>query len=143
MNNSYDTLAHVAYATARRIDPVDSHPAVTKADAAQVARECTTFLDACAAEAWTLRWFPQTPIEYRRRSTVVAQVLDCLREHGPGTSYDIMPRIGHERSATEKALRELLEAGRIVVVGTLPRMGRPRIYGLPEEAADEQAHHNP
>ena len=83
-----------------------------------------------------LRWFPQIPIEKRRRSTVAAQVLDCLREHGPGTSYDIMPWIGHERSATQKALRELLETGRIVVVGTLPRMGRPRIYGLPEEEAD-------
>ena len=37
MNHSYDTLAHVAYATARRIDPVDGPPAVTKADAAQIA----------------------------------------------------------------------------------------------------------
>ena len=143
MNHSYDTLAHVAYATARRIDPVDSHPAVTKADAAQVARECTTFLDACAAEAWALRWFPQTPIEERRRSNIPAQILDCLREHGPGTSYDIMPRIGHERSATEKALRKLLESGHVVIVGTLPRMGRPRIYGLPEEEHHERAPHNP
>ena len=68
MNPSYDTLVHVAYATARRIDPVDGPPAVTKADAAQVAGECTTFLDTCAAEAAYKRWFPQTPIEYRRRS---------------------------------------------------------------------------
>ena len=36
----------------------------------------------------------------------------------------------------EKALRKLLEAGRIIIVGTRPRMGRPRIYGLPEEEAD-------
>ena len=123
MNHSYDTLAHVAYATARRINPVDGPPTVTKSDAAQVAHECTTFLDACAAEAWALRWFPQAPIEERRRSNIPAQILDCLREHGPGTSYDIMPRIGHERSATEKALRELLEAGRVIIVGKQSAMG--------------------
>ena len=121
------------YASGRRIEPADDCPAVTKADAAQVAKECTTFLDACAAEAFAKRWFPQTPIKLQRRSTIAAQVLDCLREYGPGTAYDIMPRIGHESSATQRALRELLEAGRIVVVGTQPRMGRPRIYGLPEE----------
>ena len=138
MSPSYDTLAHVAYATARRIDPVDDRPAVTKADAAQVASECTTFLDACAAEAWANRWFPQTqtPIEHRRRSNIPAQILDCLREHGPGTSYDIMPRIGHERSATEKELRKLLESGHVIIVGKRPTMGRPRIYGLSEEEAD-------
>jgi chromosome segregation and condensation protein ScpB len=45
-----------------------------------------------------------------------------------------MPRIGHERSATEKALRELLADGQIVVAGTRPTMGRARIYALP--AAD-------
>jgi hypothetical protein len=125
-----DTLAQVGY-RARRIEELP-WPKPTKEDHDQVAGECLTFLDACAAEAAFLRWFPANNITHRRRSRVRECVLDALREHGPLTAVQIQPIIGHERSATETALRELLKEGLIVVTGRTPTMGRARIYGLPE-----------
>jgi hypothetical protein len=131
--NNFDTLASVGY-RARRIEPAEGEQA-TRADIAQAACQCTTFLDQCAAEAFAARWFPRTPITMRRRSCVVEQVLDALRD-GPLDARQIMPRIGHERSATEKALRELLEDGRVVVVARRANKNGARVYGLPE-ASDE------
>jgi predicted HTH transcriptional regulator len=124
------TLAELGYRATRIITAeCDSPP---RADLNQAARECTKFLDACAAEAFAQRWFPLQSIEQRRRSTVREQIIAALREHGPLRSRALMPHIGHQRSATEKALKELLEKGLVVVVGRAPTMGRPQIYGLPE-----------
>lgn len=60
------------------------------------------------------------------------QIIAALREHGPLHSRALMPIIGHERSATEKALRDLLDNGLVVVTGRAATMGSPQIYGLPE-----------
>jgi hypothetical protein len=126
-----DTLAQVGY-RARRIEPAACEMVATKEDHAQAAQQCLTFLDACAAEAFANRWFPQTPIQKRRRSCVREQILAALAERGPMQALAIMPAIGHQRSATEKALRELLAEGKVIVTGHGKTMGRPRIYGLPE-----------
>jgi predicted HTH transcriptional regulator len=129
------TLAQVGYrATRIEEQPYDPPP---RADLNQAARECTTFLDQCAAEAFAQRWFSLTPIQQRRRSKVREQIIAALGEHGPLGSRALMPLIGHQHSATEKALKELLEKGLVVVVGRSQTMGRPQIYGLPEGGANE------
>jgi len=130
-NHSNTTLASVGF-RARRIEE-KPWPKPTKEENEQIACQCTTFLDQCAAEAFANRWFPKTPITMRRRSTIMERVLAIIAEHGPLTAQAIMPLLGHERSATEKAIRELRQAGRLVVVGHLPTMGRAQIYGLPEK----------
>jgi len=131
-NHSNTTLASVGF-RARRIEPVALDMELTRADRQDAAQHCTTFLDQCAAEAFANRWFPKTPITMRRRSTIMERVLAIIAEHGPLTAQAIMPLLGHERSATEKAIREWRQAGRLVVVGHLPTMGRAQIYGLPEK----------
>jgi hypothetical protein len=133
--NNFSTLAELGFHATRIITAECDPP--NRADLHQAARECTTFLDACAAEAFAQRWFPLTPIQKRRRSKVREQILAALGEHGPLGSRALMPHIGHQRSATEKALKELLEKGLVVVVGRSQTMGRPQIYGLPEGDGDD------
>lgn len=126
-----DTLAAVGF-RARRIVPAEcAEP--TRADKAQAERERLDFLEQCAEEAFRNRWFPANTIAHRRRSVVVQRVYETLRDHGPLTAREIMPIIGNERSATDKSLRELLQDGRIVVVGKAKTMGSPQIYGIAEE----------
>jgi len=125
------TLASVGF-RARRIEAADCGEP-SRADRAQAERERLDFLEQCAEEAFANRWFPNTPIQLRRRSVVMQRVYETLRDHGPLTAREIMPLIGHQRSATEKALRELLQDGRVVVVGRAKTMGNPQIYGIAEE----------
>jgi len=126
-----DTLASVGF-RARRIEAAECGEP-SKADRRQTERQCLDFLEQCAAEAFANRWFPRTPIQSRRRSVVVQRVYETLREHCPLTAREIMPIIGHQRSATEKSLRKLLLDGRVVVVGRAKRLGSPQIYGIAEE----------
>lgn len=95
-----DLLADVGF-RARRIEPTAVEQP-TRTDLAQVAGECTTFLDQCAAEAAYLRWFPQKPITHRRRSTVLAQILAALR----ASMARWMPNRSCHASATNGARRK-------------------------------------
>ena len=106
-----------------------------RTDLAEVATQCTTFLDRCAAEAAAQRWFPANSIAHRRRSTVMARALAAIAEHGPLTALALRPLIGHERSATEKAVRTLREEGYIVVVGKTHTGGQ--LYAVAGDATDE------
>jgi hypothetical protein len=126
-----DTLASVGF-RARRIEAAECGEP-SKADRRQAERQCLDVLEQCAAEAFANRWFPRTPIQSRRRSVVVQRVYETLRDHGPLMAPEIMAHIGHQRSATDKALRELRDTGRVVVVGRAKRLGNPQIYGIVEE----------
>ena len=85
--------------TGRRIEPLDL----------ETSAPCLSFLDQCAAEAASERWF----IVMAPRSTLCERVYEalCSRPYG-ATSTEVGELVGHERSATEKALRVLLEDGR-------------------------------
>ena len=52
-----------------------------------------------------------------RRSTIARRAYEVLRAQGRCTSGEIAERIGHQRSATEKALRSLHDDGIIQIVG--------------------------
>lgn len=121
------TLASAGF-RARRIEPEECQQA-TKVDIALAACECTTFLDRCAAEARAARWFATS----YPRSLVMEKILGAIAEHGPMTAHRLAELIGYSRAAVDKALRPLCDAGSVVVIGTAPTHGRPRIYGLPEE----------
>ena len=121
------TLASVGF-RARRIEAEECERA-TKADIERAAGECTTFLDRCAAEAQAARWFATM----HPRSQVMERILGAIAERGPLTAAQIRPIIGYQDSAVDKALKTLRETGQVAVIGKAPTMGRPQIYGLPEE----------
>lgn len=100
----------------------------TAEDHSQAARECTTFLDRCAAEAAAERWFRTMTL----RSTVRDRITDALRKYRQLTVPDLVPLLGNQRNIIEKNLRIMLAEGEVAVVGTLPTMGRPRVYALRE-----------
>ena len=114
---------------ARPIELAECECTVTLRDREQVAQECTTFLDRCAAEAAEERWF----ITMTPRSTVRTRITDALRTHGPRTAQELISLLGNRRGVIEKTLRMMLADGEVEVVGTRSTMGRPRVYALREE----------
>lgn len=94
----------------RRLDPYAPDITLTVTDHQQAARTRTDFLDRCAAEARAAGWFDGIG---RPRSTLCERVFAALaaQPHG-ATAGELAAIVGHERSATEKALRVLLDDGR-------------------------------
>ena len=113
----------------RRIEPYAPELPLTVTDYQQAAHTCTTFLDLCAAEARAAGWFSGTG---RPRSTLCERVYAALaaQPHG-ATAPELGRLVGHERSATEKALRVLLEDGRARIV---TKRKWARVYEVVQDA---------
>lgn len=90
------------------------------------AEVCQDFLDACAAEARAGGWFRR---HLGGRSTLKADVLTALAELGGGTSEQIAQRTGRSGGAVDKALRVLLNEGKIESPG---KHRRTRVYVVVE-----------
>ncbi|MCW6003718.1 MarR family transcriptional regulator [Micromonospora sp. CPCC 205371] len=67
-------------------------------------------------------------------STGAQQVLDALTEIGQGTVAEIREKTGKAKSTTDKAIRELADAGRIVE--TEPGDGNPARWSITAPAAE-------
>ena len=86
-----------------------------------------TFLDECAAEARAGGWFVA---HWGQHSTRNVEVLAAVAELGEATAEDVRRRTGRSGSAVDKALRELLAQGAVVVVG---KRKWTRVYRVTEE----------
>jgi len=113
-----------------RLAPEPGAYVVTDAEAEQMEHQGTaTFLDRCAAEAAAARWFsvmvPRSPMRGR--------VLEALRQYGKLGALDLAALLRTHKSTIDRTVRELLRDDEIVVAGTAPTMGGPRIYAAREE----------
>ena len=112
----------------QHIAPDGSDITATDADWRAAARECTTFLDCCAAEAARERWFP---VGCNRENTQRIRMLTAVRELGGATTTEAAIRAGLCSDMAGKAVRQLMQAGQVHIVGL--RNGR-RVYKATEEA---------
>ncbi|MDT8895459.1 hypothetical protein RSO41_12410 [Halomonas sp. I1] len=73
-----------------------------------------------------------------RQARQSQQVLEALRTGGPSTRQDLQARTGLALSSICGRCRELLDAGRVTVVGTVGKPSRQLLEYVPETSGGDQ-----